>query len=57
MMKLLASVYILIAGEYKAISGNDLLLLKLNFCLPLICSICVSPVQFKECSIMNELGD
>lgn len=33
MITLLASVYILIAGENKAISVNDLLLLKLNVCL------------------------
>lgn len=56
-MKLLACVYTLIAGENRAISGNDLVLLKLNFCLQLISSVCIATVQFKECSIMNELGD
>lgn len=57
MIKLLACVYILIAGENRAISVNDLLLLKLNFCLQLVSSVCISTVQFQECSIMNELGD
>lgn len=57
MIKLLACVYILRAGENRAISANDLLLLKLNFCLHLISSVCVSTAQFREFSIMNELGD
>lgn len=58
MIKLLACVYILMeAGENRAISGNDLVLLKLNFCLQLISSVYIATVQFEECSIMNELGD
>lgn len=56
-MELLACVYILRAGENRAISANDLVLLKLNFCLQLTSSVCIATVQFKECSIMNELRD
>lgn len=57
-IQLLARVYILMeAGENGAISGNDLVLLKLNSCLQLISSVCIATVQFEECSIMSELGD
>lgn len=57
MIKLLVSVYLLIADENKALSVNDLLLLKLNLSSANKFCLFVSAVQFKECSIMDELRD